>query len=922
MNIGIRCRSLSFLLSLQLAAQPVLASFRGAGNNLTVEAGEDYQSSEYHRTQTKKSWGGLKKKTTTTDHVEEHLTHTASTLSGKGGVSLEAGNNTTVVGSKLHSGGNLDIASGGQLTVLAAEDKHVVQHDQKTKKSFAGINYGKSTSSSTSTQTRVAGSAADAMGDMATTSGGSSTFQASQFKAGGNITLKAGVDKDGNILDPNAKIYFATAQEYTAYREELYKTNGLWFVQSNQGKEETTAAYNQFDSKNLQVEATGGIIADVGVNSSQGETTAQVIGKLATQPGMEWLAQLQQQSQDPNNPTPVQWQQVETAFRDWDYKQEGLTPQAAALISIAVAIATNGMGANLFNSAFSTQIQNAALQSTLNAGFTTLSQQAAVTLINNKGDIGKTLNQLGSSSSLKALATSMITAGLSNKLGSTFNLTGDKLTLAQQFQQKALNGLVSASVSAAIEGGNIGEALQTQLKNAAITTISGAVANKIGDLYSADELNYLTHKIAHAALGCVAGAAANDDCESGALGAVAGEVAAEAWFKGNLEAAIKSGQLDELKRNGVNAAELASAIAATLAQKDANLAVMTARTAAENNAQKHWGNFQSELETCTYKPATSGCDAVFRMAGDGQNVPRADLETEDFGVIANYNKDGTIASYTLTDKTTNKPLLIMEPLEFAAFQLTPQIYQKAYPYSDQWALDYASGLLYASTGDTRRALEEVASMFDEPGYWAGMIGGLPVGSAAGKLATRTASSEEGKVVQIWAFQGGRGDTFSKVIKDSDPTLRAEAYTGHVGISMDGGKTIYGFGPNVTSGLSKMSVITDLRSRQTYSGQITNDTILFNDIMSGRYDPSNAAAISLYRLDVPVTPVTWGNLEAAIFNREIPNVRYGFPDATHPTATVRNCATAFGECGLPIPSSDGNLKEYIPAMIKQDAIKVR
>ena len=251
MNIGIRCRSLSFLLSLQLAAQPVLASFRGAGNNLTVEAGEDYQSSEYHRTQTKKSWGGLKKKTTTTDHVEEHLTHTASTLSGKGGVSLEAGNNTTVVGSKLHSGGNLDIASGGQLTVLAAEDKHVVQHDQKTKKSFAGINYGKSTSSSTSTQTRVAGSAADAMGDMATTSGGSSTFQASSLQAGGALNVKAGGGV--NIVSGTNTDSLNSQASSTAF-------GGALSSNSTDTVQQSTVAGSTFNAKHITIDANSIVV--------------------------------------------------------------------------------------------------------------------------------------------------------------------------------------------------------------------------------------------------------------------------------------------------------------------------------------------------------------------------------------------------------------------------------------------------------------------------------------------------------------------------------------------------------------------------------------------------------------------------------------------------------------------------------------
>jgi filamentous hemagglutinin len=247
------------------------------------------------------------------------------------------------------------------------------------------------------------------------------------------------------------------------------------------------------------------------------------------------------------------------------------------LISIAVMLATSGAGitgTGLVNSTFGAgTVSNAALQSALNAGFTTLSQQAAVTLINNKGDLGKTLKQLGSSDSLKSLATSMITAGLSSKLGSTFNLTGDKLTLAQQFQQKALNGLVSATVSTAIEGGNFDDKLKAVLKTATLDTLNQLGAQKVGDLLGSGQYGYLAHKIAHTALGCAVGAATNDDCESAAIGGLVGSIAGDHY-------------------NSEQAATLTAAIAATLLGKDVNLAANVGTIADKFNRQLH----QSEVD--------------------------------------------------------------------------------------------------------------------------------------------------------------------------------------------------------------------------------------------------------------------------------------------------------------------------------------
>ncbi|MCP5960879.1 DUF637 domain-containing protein, partial [Klebsiella pneumoniae] len=53
-----------------------------------------------------------------------------------------------------------------------------------------------------------------------------------------------------------------------------------------------------------------------------------------------------------------------------------------------------------------------------NAAITSLATQAGVSLINNGGDIGKTLKDLGSKDSIKSLATSVVTAGVLSKIAS------------------------------------------------------------------------------------------------------------------------------------------------------------------------------------------------------------------------------------------------------------------------------------------------------------------------------------------------------------------------------------------------------------------------------------------------------------------------------------------------------------------------
>ena len=313
--------------------------------------------------------------------------------------------------------------------------------------------------------------------------------------------------------------------------------------------------------------------------------------------------------------------------KHWDYKAQGLTQGAAAFIMLAVSLATQGMASGLAGSIVSgMQIANTvagkALEAALTAGLKQLAGRAAVALINNQGDIGAALKELGSDASIKSLATTMLTAGIVVGLNETIlsdttwgipsqteqlvtgNFLGKFDTLAPDLARELVRASVRAGVSTAIQGGKLDAALRANLMAAATDVLGAAVVEEIGSVYkrngfSSDEaLNWGLHKVAHAALGCAIGAAnggAKEGCASGALGGVVGEIIAER-FRDDLQAmaiAYKAGgmsdaevmaRLMEWRDVGVDMARLAAGLAALVVGLDVDTAAHTGENAAANNA--------------------------------------------------------------------------------------------------------------------------------------------------------------------------------------------------------------------------------------------------------------------------------------------------------------------------------------------------
>jgi hypothetical protein len=118
-------------------------------------------------------------------------------------------------------------------------------------------------------------------------------------------------------------------------------------------------------------------------------------------------------------------------------------------------------------------------------------------------------------------------------------------------------------------------------------------------------------------------------------------------------------------------------------------------------------------------------------------------------------------------------------------------------------------------------------------------------------------------------------------------------TGHVGYSLDGGKTIFGFGPSNLENVSSADTLDRLFMEETFPGKVTDDTHVFRSVAENPTHPASTASEPqyVYKQDIPVSQKKFASIKAAHnarpLNEPMPEIRYGFP---LPNTTAFNCAT--------------------------------
>ncbi len=546
----------------------------------------------------KKSWGGLKKKTITTFSENESTRPASVDISGKNIYieSKELNKNHKIdiySGQFIAEGGDLFIRSGGDLYFNTVNEISKNQLEVNKKSSILGIKYNTSkTNSSYQVVTQIPSTLTASY--IGTKSGFDTHLAGTEF----NYLKEATIESGGKIfLEPSV-----TSINNTIKKE---KNSVVWQSMQDKGSITETAKLPSFNGPTPPIfKAAGGLSVQVPISEKDAnkKVLRDEILKLANQPGNTYLKDLV-------NRNDVDWQQVLLTQKDWDYKSQGLTGAGAALIVIIVTIATMGtgtaaaagaaggtaasgttvgLGASMLGTAgVTTTAAGAIVPSTLgvmaNAAVTSLAAQASVGLINNGGDIGKTLKEMGSKDSIKNLAASVVTAGLLSQVGTALNLKPDSTLLSDRLVNNFTTSVGSTLVQTAINGGNLGDNLQVALLAGLAGALQGELASQIGtslDKVDPNIFEYTIHKIAHAAVGCAAAAATKSSCEAGAIGAGVGEIVA--GLMPEPANGIEYTDAEKLKIRNIG--KLVSGTVAAYTGYDVNTAANSADTAIQNNS--------------------------------------------------------------------------------------------------------------------------------------------------------------------------------------------------------------------------------------------------------------------------------------------------------------------------------------------------
>ena len=531
--------------------------------------------------------------------IKEHKNAKADpvNLSASQGIEIKSGGSIDVYATQFDAPkGAVHIEAGRKLTLRAVDEINYNKLDSHKKRKFLGITYDKV--HDTSTQLMQTALPSHVVAESANLQSGWDTkLQGTQFETTlGGAVIRAGV---GDQARADAKIILEGIKSSIHTETVSSSKSALWQKQAGRGSNIETLQLPSFTGPVAPVlSAPGGYIVDIPKGNLKTE-----IEKLAKQPEYAYLKQLQMTKN-------VDWKQVSLAYDKWDYKSEGMTPAAAAVVVIVVTILTygalsapaaagtasaagaGGAAAGTGAAAGSAAAGGAAVGTSAaaigtaagNAALVSLASQATVSLINNKGNFSNTLKELGKSSTVKQIATAAVAAGVLQGI-SGLNTEAAKAAVKQfdspvagRLTANLINTAASASVNTAINGGNLKDNLGNAALGALVTTVHGEITSKIKVNISED---YIAHKIAHAVAGCAAAAAAQQGkCRDGAIGAAVGEIVGEALLDGR-----DAGKLPPQERQKIiGYSQIVAGSAVALVKGDVNAAANAATVAVENNS--------------------------------------------------------------------------------------------------------------------------------------------------------------------------------------------------------------------------------------------------------------------------------------------------------------------------------------------------
>ncbi|AYA39217.1 DUF637 domain-containing protein [Xenorhabdus nematophila] len=442
------------------------------------------------------------------------ITHKGSTLNSGGNLTIMTNGSLLFQAAKLIAKGTMNIsAQGGYLYAQAMED---ISHyeTRETKRNWYGR---KKTTNRThhSVTNKVTEFIAD--GDINILSHDDSTYEASKIETNNNAKLTS----------THGKINFKSVKD-VSFEHIISKSKGFFIKNRDSGHAaETWVLPSVHIGGKLTIDAANGISADI--KTQKGQNLQNVLANLGNTSETAWLKGLAQR-QD------VHWTEVQDAHDSWDYKSQHLNPVAAAVIAIAVAVVTAGAGVTVAaaNSAATAATVSTTTYGAVSAGISSLASTAAVSLINNEGNLSKTLKEMGSSKTVKSTITSMAIggalAGFDKFLGVEKAANGAtnvpllrNLEWSKVAQRVAGQSVISSSLNTAINGGSFKDNFTMALLANVGNQVNIEGADFIGSNGTA--LGFSEKAISHAAVSAIAAHIGGGDAKAAAAGAFAARLA-------------------------------------------------------------------------------------------------------------------------------------------------------------------------------------------------------------------------------------------------------------------------------------------------------------------------------------------------------------------------------------------------------------
>ncbi|UUD62382.1 DUF637 domain-containing protein [Pseudomonas seleniipraecipitans] len=520
-----------------------------AGGSMTIASA----ANEYHYDAKRK--GGGKK----VEAVQDNVTQIASELSAGGDFRAVSGEDMNLSASRIDAGGSAYLYSGGQLNLLAAQNSDYSLYDKQSKGSFGA----KATRRDEVTTIRHIGTEITTGSDLTLASAGDQLYQRARLDSGADLTLQSG----GGIT-------FEGVKDLDQESHEKSSNSLVWTSAKGKGTTDETLLQTQMIAQGeIAIKAVEGLNIDI-KDVDQQTVTQTIDAMVEADPQLAWLKAAEQRGD-------VDWHRVKEIHDSFKYSHSGLGGGAAIVIAIIVAYFTAGAASGLVASAGSAAGATTAVgtggalaagtgASLAGAGWANLAAtavltgaagNAAVSTINNRGNLSAVYKDITSSDAVKGYAVAGVTAGLTaglydgwtgtettnssagNAVGANTPLSnsgtvsvagsGSGLSTLPGIGRFAANQALQNTTSAALsklvgQDGSFSDALQSTLAN----TFMAAGFNWIGDNTAPGaklelENGSLAKAGLHAVMGGLTAEAMGGDFKTGALAAGVNELLVE-----------------------------------------------------------------------------------------------------------------------------------------------------------------------------------------------------------------------------------------------------------------------------------------------------------------------------------------------------------------------------------------------------------